>query len=83
MDVASPEEQEQLAVAAGTTRAMLYQYAGGHRALSAERAGMFEKAAAEVRKHNRKLPKLFRVDLSAACRACPYARRCLENTPSR
>lgn len=82
MDTATPDEQEQLATLAGTTRGMLYQYAGGHRSMSAERAGLFERASATVRKGNRKLPKLFRIDLASACRSCPYARQCMEGVAS-
>ncbi len=83
MNVATPEEQEQMAMLAGTTRAMLYQYSGGHRTMSAERAGVIEAAAAKMRRTNRKLPKLFRIDLAPACRSCPYARQCLANVSSR
>ena len=35
-------EQETLAEAVGTSRGTLYQYASGHRACSAERAGQIE-----------------------------------------
>ncbi len=53
---------------------MLYQYAGGHRKASAERAGEIEATAAQM---SPTLPGLYRTDLCEACRACQYAAKCL------
>lgn len=78
MVAASPEEQDQLAAAVGSTRNMLYQYAGGHRRASAERAGQIERVTAEMhRASGGRLPRIYRTDISSACLQCEYARRCL------
>lgn len=78
MAAATTEEQETLAERVGTTRGMLYQYAGGHRTASAERAGAIERATAEMHKASKgRLPKVYRTDLAEACLSCEYAQRCL------
>lgn len=78
MAAATTQEQELLAERVGTTRGMLYQYAGGHRTASAERAGAIEKATAEMHKASKgRLPRIYRTDLSEACLQCEYAQRCL------
>ncbi len=78
MAVATVVEQETLAARVGTTRGMLYQYAGGHRTASAERAGAIEKATGEMHRASKgRLPKIYRTDLSEACLQCSYAQRCL------
>lgn len=78
MASATPDEQELLAKRVGTTRAMLYQYAGGHRQASAERAGEIERVTAEMHKSSRgRLPLIYRTDISRACLSCQYARKCL------
>lgn len=76
---ASRDEQQQLADAAtnGSVNA-LFQYALGHRNPSAEKAGLIETAAEPISRRSKgRLPRILRTDLSAACRECPYARRCL------
>ena len=79
MAAATVEEQETLAARVGTTRGMLYQYAGGHRTASAERAGAIERATAEMNKASKgRRPKIYRTDLSEACLSCEYAQRCLK-----
>ncbi len=77
MAAATTEEQELLASAVGTTRGNLYQYAGGYRFASAERAGEIERVSAEMHRANKKLPRLYRTDLAKACKACPFAKRCI------
>jgi len=78
MAAATTAEQEQLAAAVGTTRGNLYQYAGGHRSASSERAGAIERVSAEMHKaSNGKLPRLYRTDLAKACAECPFARKCI------
>lgn len=78
MAAATTAEQELLAEKVGTTRGMLYQYAGGHRTASAERAGAIERATAEMHKASKgRLPRVYRTDLSEACLQCDYARKCL------
>lgn len=78
MAAATPTEQEALAEAIGTSRAMLYQYAGGHREVSAARGGQIEAATkAMARLAKGRLPVVYRTDTVAACRACEYAQRCL------
>lgn len=79
MAAATVDEQETLAERVGTTRGMLYQYAGGHRTASAERAGAIERATAEMHKASKaRLPKIYRTDLSEACLQCEYAQKCLK-----
>lgn len=79
MAAATVDEQEILASRVGTTRGMLYQYAGGHRTASAERAGAIERATAEMHKASKgRLPKIYRTDLAEACLNCEYAQRCLK-----
>lgn len=79
MAAATVDEQEILASRVGTTRGMLYQYAGGHRAASAERAGAIERVTAEMHRASKgRLPKIYRTDLSEACLHCEYAQKCLK-----
>lgn len=79
MSAATVDEQETLAHRVGTTRGMLYQYAGGHRTASAERAGAIERATAEMHKASKgRLPRIYRTDLSEACLTCEYAQKCLK-----
>jgi hypothetical protein len=76
---ATSDEQQQLADAStsGSTNT-LFQYALGNRTPSAEKAGMIEQAAEPItRKSKGRLPQLLRTDMVAACRECPYARKCL------
>jgi DNA-binding transcriptional regulator YdaS (Cro superfamily) len=78
MQAATVAEQDLLAEAVGTSRGMLHQYAGGHREVSAARAGEFEAASkAMARASKGRLPVLLRTDLTEACRQCSYAQRCL------
>lgn len=78
MASATVDEQEALASRVGTTRGNLYQYAGGHRRASAERAGAIERATAEMHKASKgRLPRVYRTDLVEACLQCEYAQRCL------
>lgn len=75
---ATPDERKLLADKAGTTVGMLNQYAGGHRECSAARAGMIETASTAMSKASKgRLQVLLRTDLVPACRACPYAAKCL------
>lgn len=77
MQAATPEERQALAHQVGTSVGQLYQYAGGHRNASAERAGRIEAATAAMHRASRgRLPKLYRTDLAEACRSCSYARSC-------
>ncbi len=79
MAAATVAEQEALAARVGTTRGMLYQYAGNYRTASAERAGAIEIATAEMHRASRgRLPRIYRTDLSDACLNCEYAQRCLK-----
>lgn len=79
MAAATSSEQELLAERVGTTKGMLYQYAGGHRTASAERAGAIERATAEMHKASKgRLPRIYRTDLSEACLTCEYAQKCLK-----
>lgn len=77
MQAATPEERQVLADAIGTSIGQLYQYAGGHRNPSAERAGLIEAATETMHRASRgRLPRLYRTDLAEACRSCSYAQRC-------
>jgi hypothetical protein len=82
MQLASTAEQQRLADLAGTSQPYLYKLANSGepwaRNAGAALAARLE-AASEVlhAESKRRLPKLLRVDLNAACRECPYAKRCL------
>lgn len=78
MAAATSSEQELLAERVGTTKGMLYQYAGGHRTASAERAGAIERVTAEMHRASKgRLPRIYRTDLAEACLHCEYAQKCL------
>lgn len=78
MSAATVDEQTLLAERVGTTRAMLYQYSGGYRDCSAERAGDIERVTAEMHKASKgRLPKIVRTDICGACRSCTYAAKVL------
>lgn len=78
MKAATVSEQEMLASRVESSRATLSQYASGHRKASAERAAQIEAVTKEMARASKgRLPIVYRTDLSAACRACPYAQRCL------
>lgn len=83
MLLASPEEQNALAQAAGTTRHYLYVLANDEaeygRKASAELAGRIENGVREINAGNPRLPPIRRPDLCRACRSCPYAERALGN----
>lgn len=78
MQAATADEQIALAERIGSSRGMLYQYAGGHRQASADMAGRIEDATAAMHKASKgRLPKVVRTDVCAACRSCQYAAKCL------
>lgn len=78
MKKATTTEQEQLAVASGTSREYLYQLSASKRKASAAMAGRIETAAKTLsRKSKGRLPVLTRMGLAEACSHCPYAKRCL------
>lgn len=78
MAAATVDEQELLAQRSGTSRGMLYQYAGGHRQASADRASAIERVSLEMHRASKgRLPKIYRTDLCNACLQCEYARKCL------
>lgn len=81
MRAATPEEQELMAKAIGTTRGMLYQYSNAKttkRHPSAERAAAFERASKVMHRQSRgRLPLIYRTDLAEACRTCEFAQKCL------
>lgn len=78
MRAATVAEQELLAQRVDTSVGMLRQYAGGHREMSAERAGRVEAVTAEMHKLSKgRLPRIVRTDVCGACRQCPYAQKAL------
>lgn len=78
MMAATPQEQEALAEMVGTSRAMLYHYAGGFREVSATRGGQIEQATKAMAKASKgRLPVVYRTDVVEACRQCEYAQKCL------
>lgn len=72
---ATDEEIEELAAAAGTSaHYLVYHLAKGKRRLSVELAAKLEEASLEIhRRSNGRVPALSRVDLTSACRSCPFA----------
>lgn len=78
MAAATTDEQVLLAERVGTSRAMLYQLAGGFRNASAERAQAIERETRAMSKASRgRLPTVYRTDLCEACRGCDFAQRAL------
>lgn len=78
MRTATADEQNLLAERAGTSRGYLYQLSGGHREASAALGAAIETTSLEMAKASEgRLPELYRTDLVEACRACPYAQKCL------
>jgi DNA-binding transcriptional regulator YdaS (Cro superfamily) len=78
MRAATSVEQIALAERIGSTRETLYQYSTGHRQASVDRAAQIEEATREMSKASKgRLPVVLRTDLVPACRACPYALKCL------
>jgi hypothetical protein len=80
MRAATPDEQELMAQAIGTSRGMLYQISGGHATVSAERGILVERTAARMHRESKgRLPLIYRTDLVEACRGCDFAQKCLGN----
>lgn len=78
MQIATPEQQEDLATRAGTTRPYLYHLAGEFREATPVLAKYIEHASLEMHKETRgALPKVYRTDLNGACRQCDFAAKCL------
>lgn len=80
MRLMTPEEQEDMAARAGTSRNYLYQLATEHRGVSAKLAARLERAYTEVKAASPRrdiLPELLCVDLAEVCAECDYARQCL------
>jgi hypothetical protein len=78
MRAATPDERQILAKRVGTSVGMLQQYAGGYRLVTASVAGAIEDATAAMHRASKgRLPTVVRTDMCAACRACPYAAKCL------
>jgi transcriptional regulator with XRE-family HTH domain len=78
MTAAAPDEQEQLAQAAGTSRRHLYQVSNGERAFSPTKAALVERATHALhRQTSGRLPLLYRTDLAEACAGCEFAKKCL------
>lgn len=78
MKAATTSEQEHLAERVKSSIGTLYQYSTGHRNVGVERAAQIEEVTREMSKASKgRLPVVLRTDLVEACRACPYARRCL------
>lgn len=78
---ATDEQRMALARHACTSIAYLTQLASGHRRASAETAGRVEAAARLVVQEDDTaagLPMILRLDLCAACAACPYALECVQ-----
>lgn len=78
MAAATPDEQTTLAKRVGTSRGMLYQYAGGHRQASAAVGAAIERETRLMHKASKgRLPIVYRTDIVPACRACEFAQKCL------
>jgi hypothetical protein len=88
MRIATTAEQEELAAAAGTSRQYLYKLANSGtdyaRTAKADLAAKLEGASAVMHRASKgRLPRLYRTDLNDACRACPFAQRCLGELATR
>lgn len=83
MRAATADEQELLAQRVGTSRQYLYHLAADpasnyYREPAAGLAGAIERETlAMARAAKGRLPVVYRTDLVAACRECPFAKRCL------
>jgi hypothetical protein len=78
MRAATADEQELLAVNAGTTRGHLYQVSNAHRSFSPEKAADVARESEKMHKASAgRLPILYVTDLADACAGCQYAQRCL------
>lgn len=78
MRAATAEEQELLARRAGTSRAHLYQLAGGFRQAGPEMAAAIERETVVMAKVSAgRLPEIYRTDLNASCARCQFAQKCL------
>lgn len=78
MRAATPEEQDLLADALGTSRNMLYQISGGFKSVSAERGIAIEKLTERMHIASLgRLPRIYRTDMVETCRGCEFARQCL------
>lgn len=72
---ATPEQQQALADAAGTSRAHLGHLKAGNRQASADLAARIERASKRLYKQTAgRLPLIPRTDLCAACKACEFAK---------
>ena len=78
MDAATTDEQREMAAMVGSSRGYLYHIAGGFRKASTELAALIEEATKEMHKRSKgRLPVIYRTDLSSACAACQFARKCI------
>jgi DNA-binding transcriptional regulator YdaS (Cro superfamily) len=78
MRQATSSEQAMLADKINSSVGMLYQYSSGARRMSTERAAAVERVTKEMARASKgRLPVVYRTDTSEACRACPYAQKCL------
>lgn len=83
MSAASVGEKQRLAALAKTTIGTLHQIAGSYRSEGVPQvrsglAGRIQNGVNELRRKNKNLPTVLRTDLSAECRECEYAQRCLK-----
>lgn len=78
MREATATEQEALAAAGNTSRAQLYQVAGGFRRFRPGKAIAIERKATEMHKESKgRLPLIYRTDLASECAGCEFAAKCL------
>lgn len=68
-----PETANALCGKIGTSRATLYQYASGHRGISAARATEIDAAVRALRDDGAEVPLLHAKDMCTACAKCRYA----------
>ncbi len=75
---ATPAQQTDLAIRAGTSRQYLYHLSSGFRDASPGLAARLEAASlAMSNETNGKLPRVYRTDLNIDCRNCDFAAKCL------
>ena len=74
-DVATEEEQDELARRVGTTKEYLFTHLGMHRAVALKKAATIESVTREMFVRTRgRTPVIYRHALCTVCAECPFAK---------